>query len=83
MGTGFVEAMKETLLNGGDTDTNACIIGGLIGAAVGANKIPEKWKNFVITSSTIQGKYRPDIYHPSLISRFAAGLVQSAPSNLN
>ena len=27
--------MKEIISAGGDTDTNACIVGGLIGAAIG------------------------------------------------
>ena len=27
--------MKEVISAGGDTDTNACIVGGLIGAALG------------------------------------------------
>jgi len=36
----FTEAMKRTLILGGDTDTNACIVGGLIGAAVGAEALP-------------------------------------------
>jgi ADP-ribosylglycohydrolase len=31
--TVFEEAMKDILIRGGDTDTNAAIIGGLIGAA--------------------------------------------------
>lgn len=32
--------MKETLLYGGDTDTNACIVGGLIGALTGESNLP-------------------------------------------
>ena len=31
------------LLQGGDTDTNAAIVGGLLGARWGINKIPKKW----------------------------------------
>jgi ADP-ribosylglycohydrolase len=33
-------AITETLLGGGDTDTNACIVGGLIGALHGVSTIP-------------------------------------------
>ena len=33
-------AIKEAIRQGGDTDTNACIVGGLIGAAVGSDGIP-------------------------------------------
>jgi ADP-ribosyl-[dinitrogen reductase] hydrolase len=31
--TTYSEALKEILLQGGDTDTNAAIVGGLLGAA--------------------------------------------------
>ena len=33
--------MRLTIQLGGDTDTNACIVGGMIGALVGIKKIPE------------------------------------------
>ncbi len=31
----YLEALQFTLQKGGDTDTNACIVGGLIGAWTG------------------------------------------------
>lgn len=37
------------LREGGDTDTNAAIVGGLIGAYVGYNKIPQPFKDAVLT----------------------------------
>ena len=36
----YREALIDILQKGGDTDTNACIIGGLLGAACGFNKLP-------------------------------------------
>ena len=30
-----------TIKQGGDTDTHACIVGGLIGALVGVKSVPE------------------------------------------
>ncbi len=36
----FLKALRETINLGGDTDTNACIVGGMIGALVGIKKIP-------------------------------------------
>ena len=36
----YFKAMKETIKVGGDTDTNACIVGGMIGALVGFHRIP-------------------------------------------
>ena len=36
----FKKALKETINLGGDTDTNACIVGGMVGALVGLKSIP-------------------------------------------
>lgn len=36
----YLHAMKETIRCGGDTDTNACIVGGIVGAAIGFKRIP-------------------------------------------
>lgn len=36
----YMKAMKSSLSKGGDADTNACIIGGLIGALNGPKDIP-------------------------------------------
>lgn len=43
----FPECMAEVLSIGGDTDTNACIVGAMIGAYVGYDALPEEWKNKV------------------------------------
>ena len=40
LGTNYPDAIYETLLGNGDTDTNACIVGGLLGAAQGVDAIP-------------------------------------------
>ena len=37
----FQKCLYETNMLGGDTDTNGAIVGGLIGALVGAHQIPE------------------------------------------
>jgi len=54
------------LMEGGDTDTNAAIVGGLIGAAVGFSNIPEKIKNPMLTCNT-KGfpNQRPDFLNPA------------------
>ena len=39
-GCNFEQAIRYTIQQGGDTDTNACIVGGLLGAAVGLDGIP-------------------------------------------
>lgn len=35
--------MREIIQNGGDTDTNAAIVGGMLGALVGIKGIPEEY----------------------------------------
>jgi ADP-ribosylglycohydrolase len=35
----YSEALKDILLQGGDTDTNAAIVGGLLGAAYGLSAL--------------------------------------------
>lgn len=37
----YETAIKEVLMRGGDTDTNACICGGVLGALHGIDKIPK------------------------------------------
>ena len=41
----YFDALVDVITKRGDTDTNACIIGGLIGAADGYDSIPEKVRN--------------------------------------
>lgn len=43
----FEEALISTIKLGGDTDTNACIVGILCGSVVGCKNIPLVWKNSV------------------------------------
>jgi ADP-ribosylglycohydrolase len=45
---GFEEAIKRTLLKGGDTDTNAAIVGGLMGALYGYDGIPSAMRDPVL-----------------------------------
>lgn len=75
-GTGYVPAIRETIAGGGDTDTNACIVGGLIGAACGAESIPEAMREKVLGCTTTDGRPRPDWLHaaqiPGLVDRILA-----------
>ena len=36
----YEDAIRQTIREGGDTDTNACIAGGMIGALVGVKNLP-------------------------------------------
>lgn len=44
--TDFIVALKETVEAGGDTNTNAALVGAMIGANVGINEIPPEWRHF-------------------------------------
>ena len=58
----FATAIQESIRQGGDTDTNACIVGGVIGAAVGNAGIPEYMALKVLSfdCSTAESKKRQD-----------------------
>jgi ADP-ribosylglycohydrolase len=44
----YEEAIMYTLMKGGDTDTNACIVGGMMGALHGISSIPGYMKDVVL-----------------------------------
>jgi len=48
--------MKRTMALGGDTSTNCCIVGGLMGAAVGAEKIPQIYRTTLLECDIAKGK---------------------------
>ena len=74
IGTTYEEALRETLAGGGDTDTNACIVGGLLGARWGAAAIPRPMTEKVLSCDTAAGANpRPAELHP----RAAPELVRS------
>jgi ADP-ribosyl-[dinitrogen reductase] hydrolase len=63
----FEQALRETLLKGGDTDTNAAIVGGLVGCY---QPVPDAWKKAVLAfradgSSKPPGHVRPAWVWPS------------------
>jgi ADP-ribosyl-[dinitrogen reductase] hydrolase len=59
LGTPYPDALRETLLGGGDTDTNACIVGGLVGALHGDPGIPRSLVEAVMSCDTAKGRPRP------------------------
>ena len=40
----YVSAMKQTIVAGGDCDTNAAIVGGIVALSAGRNSIPVEWR---------------------------------------
>lgn len=57
--TPYTQALREVLAVGGDTDTNACIVGGLVGARVGWEGIPRSMSQAVLDCDTTKGRPRP------------------------
>lgn len=61
----YFKAMYEIIRLGGDTDTNACIVGGMLGALLGVKALPEHMIEKVLTfdcttCSECDGIRRPD-----------------------
>jgi ADP-ribosyl-[dinitrogen reductase] hydrolase len=75
-GTAYDEALAVTLLGGGDTDTNACIVGGLLGARFGIGAIPPAMREAVAGCDTTRGQNtRPDDLHPRDVPSLVARLL--------
>ncbi|MBQ0106038.1 MAG: ADP-ribosylglycohydrolase family protein [Armatimonadetes bacterium] len=49
----FEEPIIEIVNKGGDTDTNACIAGGLLGAKYGIDAVPERWQKDLLGYSDL------------------------------
>ena len=43
----YLDSIREIISLGGDTDTNACIAGGIIGAYVGVGNLSEEHLNIL------------------------------------
>ena len=78
-GSTYEAALRETLAGGGDTDTNACIVGGLSGALHGVDGIPARMREAVLECDTARGRPRPDWLSsrqvPALVRRLLGGLA--------
>lgn len=57
----FTEALVETVMSGGDTDTNAAIAGALLGAALGREAVPQAWLLRVLSCRAVRGQ---GVAHP-------------------
>ncbi|MDG1279964.1 MAG: inositol monophosphatase family protein [Pseudorhodobacter sp.] len=62
----FSDALVETVMSGGDCDTNAAIAGALLGAAYGREAIPQAWRSHVLACRAVRGagvvRPRPSVY---------------------
>ena len=56
------EGIINTVMRGGDTDTNAAIAGALLGAVYGIGAVPERWRRCIESCRPEKGT--PDVAHP-------------------
>ena len=64
------EGVVASVMAGGDTDTNACIAGALLGAVHGRDAVPARWRDAVLTCRPLNGlptveKPRPPQFWPT------------------
>ncbi|WP_374639467.1 ADP-ribosylglycohydrolase family protein [Hydrogenophaga sp.] len=59
MESSYTVALRQVLSGGGDTDTNACIVGGLVGAHCGVHEVPPTMAQAVLECGTQHGRERP------------------------
>ncbi len=79
--------MVDTVMRGGDTDTNACIAGALLGAVYGLEAVPERWTTAVLNCRPEAGRPgvrqpRPATYWPIDALDLAAGLIKAVVPRL-
>jgi len=62
--TCYSDALRDTIRHGGDTDTNAAIVGGMMGALFGCRAIPHEWLKPVLECET-----RPKWLRPATLAK--------------
>ncbi|KAE8909119.1 hypothetical protein PF005_g19931 [Phytophthora fragariae] len=74
----YERAIYQTLLKGGDTDTNAAIVGGLLGALHGVEAIPTRMREAVLTfdatNPSATRRMRPEAYRGAQVTRLVEEL---------
>jgi ADP-ribosylglycohydrolase len=66
----FEDGVVDTVMRGGDTDTNAAIAGALLGAIHGSPAVPRPWMDRVLTCRPMADlpgveRPRPEVYWPT------------------
>ena len=83
---GDMEAgVVDTVMRGGDTDTNAAICGALLGAVYGRNAVPRQWVDVLLTCRPEAGQSdvrrpRPEVFWPVDVLELAERLIAPASS---
>ena len=77
----YKTAIEQTLLLGGDTDTNAAIVGGMVGARVGKTGLPrnlvDKMLGFEFKKGDTKGHIRPEYLSPKNLELWISELIQT------
>lgn len=79
--SGLEEAVVDTVMRGGDTDTNAAICGALLGAVHGRDAIPDQWTDRLLNCRPEAGRAnvfqpRPECFWPVDALELAERLIQ-------
>lgn len=79
--TDYLDAMKMMLAKAGDTDTNCCIVGGMLGALHGFGKLPEDIVKKVLAfdPEKSRGLMRPSFLVPG---KQVGGIIKTILANL-
>ncbi|MEI6799546.1 MAG: ADP-ribosylglycohydrolase family protein, partial [Pseudomonadota bacterium] len=75
----FDDALAETVMLGGDCDTNAAVAGALLGAAYGRDAIPLAWRSQVLGC---RGVWGPDVGNPRPVAFWADDALEIAEALL-
>ena len=75
------DAIIGTVMQGGDTDTNAAICGALLGAVYGRDQLPDRWITTILNCRPRSGQPnvmqpRPELYWPIDADRVAIDLLR-------
>lgn len=62
----FRDAVLDAANRGGDADTNAAIVGALVGSRVGIDGIPAEWRNTVVDCKPNGSAVWSTTYHPKI-----------------
>jgi ADP-ribosylglycohydrolase len=77
-GSSYLEGLRSTIAGGGDTDTNACIVGGLLGALHGYSALPTPMVQTLLNCDTEKGRPRPLWLQVNSALELADALVAAA-----
>jgi len=74
-GSSMETAMRAVIAGGSDASTNAMIVGGLLGAALGLQALPERWVQAVLASDPSDGVNRPTEYRTNRLPALLKSLI--------